>query len=199
VIPAAYHSAKHVISPEDGNLLATIDPFPTDQDQHTQEGLSIISRGTAILLLGVYVAYLVFQLKTHASLFVPKPARRHTDDTFVEDVEDHPCEPQQIVEDPPEMSAVAAGLGYVRVHRSRFSGLKKTFSLLIVTVVTSLIADYCEFQGGEAYFWLNVTFCSVIASIEETAHELDISKSFIGLILLPLVVSTPHVMTYRFI
>ncbi|KAF8274868.1 Sodium/calcium exchanger protein-domain-containing protein [Lactarius quietus] len=29
-------------------------------------GLLIISRGTAILLLGVYIAYLIFQLKTHA-------------------------------------------------------------------------------------------------------------------------------------
>ena len=35
-----------------------------------------ISRSTAILLLGVYVAYFIFQLKTHASLF--KPVRKET-------------------------------------------------------------------------------------------------------------------------
>jgi Ca2+:H+ antiporter len=181
--------------------MAMIDPSLTDLDKHTQKGLSIISRGTAILLLGVYVAYLVFQLKTHASLFIPRPARRHTDDVFVEDHEDvehQPYEAQHMVEDSPEMSAVAAGLGYVRVHRSRFSGQLKFCSLLIVTVVTSLIADYCEFQGGEVRLWLNVTFCSVVASIEETAQELDISKSFIGLILLPIVVSTSHVTTCCF-
>ena len=45
----------------------------TDLDEHAQRGLKIISRGTAILLLGVYVAYLIFQLKTHAALFHPKP------------------------------------------------------------------------------------------------------------------------------
>jgi Ca2+/H+ antiporter len=32
--------------------------------------------------------------------------------------------------------------------------------------------------------------CSVVASIEETANRLEISKSFIGLVLLPIVVST---------
>jgi len=52
VIPAAYHAS-------------TGDP---DLD-YTKGGLSIISRGTAILLLIVYVAYLVFQLKTHNYLF----------------------------------------------------------------------------------------------------------------------------------
>jgi len=49
VIPAAYHST----------MLAADD----------QSGLLAISRGTALLLLGVYVAYLCFQLKTHAYLF----------------------------------------------------------------------------------------------------------------------------------
>jgi Ca2+/H+ antiporter len=32
--------------------------------------------------------------------------------------------------------------------------------------------------------------CSVVASIEETAQRLEISKSFIGLVLLPIVVGT---------
>ena len=38
-------------------------------EEHCRSGLLIISRGTAILLLFVYIAYLVFQLKTHAYLF----------------------------------------------------------------------------------------------------------------------------------
>ena len=40
-------------------------------EEHCRSGLLFISRGTAIILLFVYVAYLVFQLKTHASLFQP--------------------------------------------------------------------------------------------------------------------------------
>jgi Ca2+:H+ antiporter len=78
----------------------------TDLDEKGQRGLLIISRGTAILLLGVYIAYLIFQLKTHASLFIPKRRRTLRDDeaaeediTITEDVET------------PRMSVVAAGVG----------------------------------------------------------------------------------------
>ena len=46
VIPAAYHSVKS----------------QSGLDSETQNGILIISRGTAILLLGVYVAYLYFQV-----------------------------------------------------------------------------------------------------------------------------------------
>ncbi|KAJ6553835.1 Sodium/calcium exchanger protein-domain-containing protein [Mycena sp. CBHHK59/15] len=68
VIPAAYHST----------MLAADD----------QSGLLVISRGTAMLLLGVYVAYLYFQLKTHAYLFEAEEQEPET----------------------PKMSVVAAGV-----------------------------------------------------------------------------------------
>jgi len=151
VIPAAYHSSKHIISPGNGKQMATMtDPLVVDLDEDGQRGLLAISRGTAILLLGVYIAYLIFQLKTHARLFDPVTSRR--------DVEAHHI--QEVTEDPPKMSVVAAGLG-----------------LLIVTVVTSLVADY------------------LIASIEETAKRLGISKTFIGLILLPIVANAAEHVT----
>jgi Ca2+:H+ antiporter len=65
VIPAAYHSAT--VSDHQAARFYVLTTFP----QHNEDpaGLLIISRGTAILLLGVYAAYLVFQLKTHAHLF----------------------------------------------------------------------------------------------------------------------------------
>lgn len=79
-------------------------PLLSDLDEHGQRGLLIISRGTAILLLGVYIAYLIFQLKTHASLFIPKKRRS----TISGD------ESATVVEDDDEeaarMSVVAAGL-----------------------------------------------------------------------------------------
>ena len=76
----------------------------SDFNESRQRGLLFISRGTAILLLGVYVAYLIFQLKTHASLF--NPLRKPTDD------EDLPDELPQVEdeEEIPKMSVVAAGL-----------------------------------------------------------------------------------------
>ncbi|KAJ7766717.1 Sodium/calcium exchanger protein-domain-containing protein [Mycena metata] len=65
VIPAAYHSTMLAA---DGakNKLPLLFSAEADIDQ---SGLLAISRGTALLLLGVYVAYLCFQLKTHAYLF----------------------------------------------------------------------------------------------------------------------------------
>jgi Ca2+:H+ antiporter len=105
VIPAAYHATKHIITPNRGFVAAMSDELGTDLDEKGQRGLLIISRGTAILLLGVYIAYLIFQLKTHASLFVPKRRRTLRGDETGEDV--------TITEDveTPRMSVVAAGVG----------------------------------------------------------------------------------------
>jgi Ca2+:H+ antiporter len=66
-------------------------------DQSGQTGLLVISRGTAIILLIVYIAYLYFQLKSHADLFTP-PEPEHD--------EEHPAE------EPEEsrMSVPAAGV-----------------------------------------------------------------------------------------
>jgi Ca2+:H+ antiporter len=103
VIPAAYHSAKHAMAPGNGDLVALTNPLVSDLDEDAQRGLLIISRGTAILLLGVYVAYLIFQLKTHAHLFISKR----------KDTESRPGEPvQEVEEEPPRMSVVAASVGY---------------------------------------------------------------------------------------
>jgi Ca2+:H+ antiporter len=77
-----------------------------DLDDGGQRGLLIISRGTAILLLGVYVAYLIFQLKTHASLFNPPRKPREG-----EALADGPAQEVEEEEETPMMSIVAAGLG----------------------------------------------------------------------------------------
>jgi len=74
IIPAAYNF--------------TMTPGPSNLLDAGEEGLLVISRGTALLLLCVYVAYLCFQLKTHAYLF-----------------EGEEQEPEE-----PKMSAVSAGV-----------------------------------------------------------------------------------------
>ncbi|TXT06070.1 hypothetical protein VHUM_03543 [Vanrija humicola] len=63
IIPAAYHAS----SGEDTDSWFSGDaPNPEDPSLH---GLLILSRGTAIILLATYFAYLVFQLRTHSGLF----------------------------------------------------------------------------------------------------------------------------------
>ncbi|KAI9507358.1 Calcium/proton exchanger [Russula earlei] len=152
VIPAAYHAAKHV-APVKGGLASLSDQSISDLDEKSRKGLLIISRGTAVLLLGVYIAYLFFQLKTHAALFVPRRKPTVPNEPVPE------VEQEEEVETP-KMSVASAGLG-----------------LLIVTVVTSFVADF------------------LVASIEETANRFGISKAFIGLILLPIVANAAEHVT----
>lgn len=78
VIPAAYHSAKsHSGGLEGPANLTSIAPIISQLDPKHElgfdgmdagsvHGLKIISRGTAILLLIVYIAYLFFQVSANA-------------------------------------------------------------------------------------------------------------------------------------
>ncbi|EPQ57950.1 Calcium/proton exchanger [Gloeophyllum trabeum ATCC 11539] len=74
VIPAAYHSAQTRNPSPSGyaHLLETLrDPQVTlpELSEGGMSGLLTLSRGTALLLLVVYILYLFFQLKTHADYF----------------------------------------------------------------------------------------------------------------------------------
>lgn len=86
ILPAAYHASFS--KPPGGDA-----PAPDDGTKH---GLLVISRGTSIILLVLYLAYLNFQLRTHPDLF-----RRR----------EHPGEPQEEEEqDDKEMNLPAAAL-----------------------------------------------------------------------------------------
>ncbi|KAK0211774.1 Sodium/calcium exchanger protein-domain-containing protein [Armillaria fumosa] len=74
IIPAAYHSVKSTDLFSIGGSASESPTIPyidnrIDLDPAGMNGLLIISRGTAILLLCVYIAYLYFQLKSHHYLF----------------------------------------------------------------------------------------------------------------------------------
>jgi len=68
VIPAAYHSSQaHMDNATSVPVYSTLGEAV--ELTESESGLRFISRGTAILLLMVYVGYLFFQLKTHKDLF----------------------------------------------------------------------------------------------------------------------------------
>ncbi|KAI0345273.1 Calcium/proton exchanger [Trametopsis cervina] len=132
VIPAAYHSAKS----HTGGVEITLDALGnrqiidgSDLDDQWGHGLRFISRGTAILLLFVYIAYLFFQLKTHAHLFVAQPRLVPGDADSNNSGLQVGHQPVVAVaaeeEETAEMSIGAAAVG-----------------LLLVTVITSFCADY---------------------------------------------------------
>ena len=108
----------------------------TDAEQDSN--VLILSHGTAVILLLLYVLYLFFQLKTHADLFDAEGGG--------EDDE------QQEQEEGRVLSPPAAGV-----------------ALVLVTILVAVCAEY---------------LVDSIDSIVQTAH---ISKTFIGLVLLPIV------------
>ncbi|KAF5358107.1 hypothetical protein D9756_001376 [Leucocoprinus leucothites] len=109
VLPAAYNSAQ-------GN----------EKNEH---GLAIISRGTSVILLVVYIIYLVFQLKTHASLY--------------DGTNNNPSDPESGPANNPS-SREADGQAALNEPKEEptMNLLSATLGLLVVTVITSFCADY---------------------------------------------------------
>lgn len=126
IIPAAYHAVKSVDKYQSVHpLLKDHVPGPADPGYN---GLLVISRGTSILLLGVYVAYLIFQLKTHADLFTAEPPEDAHNQGSAQIEGGTQNEGDAIVqgqEEDAEMNMISAGV-----------------SLLVVTVVTAFCADW---------------------------------------------------------
>jgi Ca2+:H+ antiporter len=108
----------------------------SNSQEDTKHNILILSHGTAIILLILYVLYLVFQLRTHANLF---------------DAEHAAADDDEELEEPQMGPWAAAGV------------------LVIVTIAVAVCAEY---------------LVDSIDSLVQTAH---ISKTFVGLILLPIV------------
>jgi len=136
--------------------------YPAVENDKTENGIVFISRGTAILLLFVYASYLYFQLKTHAELFKADKRAVKKSANRNGNTDGDGADSSVLGETP--------GLGDEdEEEKSEMSVVSAGVSLLIITLITAFVADY------------------LVASIEETAQKYDISKPFIGVILLPLV------------
>ncbi|KAI1078096.1 Calcium/proton exchanger [Whalleya microplaca] len=157
-------SAASMILP--GTLFMIISSSKGDDEERNRTILSL-SRGTAILLLLLYVLYLVFQLKTHHNLFGGESA-----------LESQPVQPdsqlpaQAAAENvQPAAQAVESSDNHVEedeeeVHMSPWSAAAV---LIVTTVLVSICADY------------------LVESIDALVERAHISRSFIGLILIPIV------------
>lgn len=123
------------------SLFAAMSDSYQTAPEDTRKSILLLSRGTAIILLLLYVMYLVFQLKTHATLF---------EGTCESDTEG-----QAGAEDEHEehiLNPVAAGI-----------------ALVIITVLVAICAEY------------------LVGSIEGIVQKTGMSKTFIGLVLIPIV------------
>ncbi len=111
-----------------------------DED-NKQASILVLSRGTAIVLLSLYVLYLYFALRTHKKLFEPETQSIGAS-TVGEDEEEHE----------PLLGPWSAGL-----------------VLVVTTLIISVCADH------------------MVESIDALVATGKISKTFIGLILIPIV------------
>lgn len=110
----------------------------------SQDNILVLSHGTSVILLILYVLYLAFQLKTHANLFDEE------EQSGAQDGNDNEGEEEQ--KEPAVLGPWAAAV-----------------ALLIITVIIAITAEF------------------LVDSIDAVVEEYHISKTFVGLILLPIV------------
>lgn len=128
--------APGLLSPTD--FLQLYAAMSSGVSRHQKEhNILVLSYGTSIILLLLYVLYLFFQLRTHATLF---------------DAEAPEGDDGEEEEEEPQLSPWAAGA-----------------VLLVVTIAVAVCAEY------------------LVGSIDSLVETSGISKTFIGLILLPIV------------
>ncbi|KAI0849736.1 Calcium/proton exchanger [Daldinia vernicosa] len=156
-------SAASMILP--GTLFMIINGTGGEDKEARNQVVLSLSRGTAIILLLLYVLYLWFQLRTHHELFsaeagvtpeptqngIQPPAEAATEDIFPVLAQGHEEEEEE-EEEEWHMSPWSAGA-----------------VLVVTTVLVSICADY------------------LVESIDALVERAHLSRSFIGLILIPIV------------
>ena len=113
---------------------ATLYAVMDNGQKETDDNIMVLSRGTSIILLFIYISYLFFQLKTHADMFDDAEAQENEDESTT------------------LLGPWAAGV-----------------VLVVVTLLVAICAEY------------------LVDSIDAIVTKAHISKTFIGLILIPIV------------
>ncbi|KAI1122644.1 calcium/proton exchanger [Nemania abortiva] len=139
-------SAASIILP--GALFMIVEKGHDNQQDGRDIALSL-SRGTAIILLVIYVLYLWFQLRTHHNLFGSESAGEEAG------------------------AAQAEGTGRERGEESEHEAAMSPWSAAAVLVVTTVLVSICADY--------------LVESIDSLVERGGISRSFIGLILIPIV------------
>lgn len=131
---------------------------PADDKESTKRTILALSRGTAIILLILYVMYLFFQLKTHHNLFSGECDSDNASQNG-SDVENHNSNSDQHQDDEDDKEDSEE-------HMSPWSA---GVVLIFTTILVAICADY------------------LVDSIDALVERAHISRNFIGLILIPIV------------
>ena len=183
IIPATLYAAMESTHKDKTGLCKDL----KKPSRQTTDNILVLSHGTAIILLVLYVLYLIFQLRTHSFLFDERPPRRPEDEERHSSPEDggERLEQRDEEEEHSPLEDRREGLeqhGERSSPEDRRGGLEQNgkeevtlspwaagIALVVITIVVAICAEY---------------LVGSINTIVETAH---ISKTFIGLILLPIV------------
>ncbi|KAJ5678327.1 Vacuolar calcium ion transporter [Penicillium maclennaniae] len=122
---------------------ATLYAALSTSKQDSQANILVLSHGTAIILLVLYVMYLYFQLRSHAQLF----EESNGSDSETAGGAEEEAEAEERI-----LSPWAA-----------------TVALIVVTILVAICADY------------------LVGSIDSIVQKTGMSKTFIGLVLIPIV------------
>jgi Ca2+:H+ antiporter len=148
----------------------------TAEENNTGNRNQELSRGTAIILLGVYAAYLIFQLKSHVEMYnapSQKVAKRKTGKK----------EEGDVLRGMAHIGAGTAAATGGRIHENHIVQYEEDddFEEPQLSVIGALVT-----LGISTTL---VAFCSefMVSSIESVTAGGTVSKTFIGLILLPIV------------
>ncbi|KAL7622074.1 Vacuolar membrane antiporter [Parahypoxylon ruwenzoriense] len=155
-------SAASMILP--GTLFMIINSGDGDDKEERNHIVLSLSRGTAIILLLLYVLYLWFQLKTHHNLFSSESALESQPQQNGTRVPTGP-----VTQNGRSISAVAEEYEEEAEVENHMSPWSAAGVLIVTTVLVSICADY------------------LVESIDALVERAHISRSFIGLILIPIV------------
>ncbi|KAI0009225.1 Calcium/proton exchanger [Xylariaceae sp. FL0662B] len=157
-------SAASMILP--GTLFMIISSSKGDGEDRTRTILPL-SRGTAVMLLLVYVLYLVFQLRTHHNLFSVESALESRSVPPESQLPAHAAaENIQPAAQEVERSDDDVEQPEEEIHMNPWSAAGV---LIVTTVLVAMCADY------------------LVDSIDSLVERAHLSRSFIGLILIPIV------------
>lgn len=135
LIPAAFHASLPTPKKSGDSF-----PIPGSSD----ELILSLSRGVSLILLVVYILFLLFQLKTHKSLFEPQ-ASQDSDDI------------------------IATSVPIENKNKGKLNITEALITLIAATLIISFCADY------------------LVGSIDDLVESSGLSKTFIGLIVIPIV------------
>lgn len=122
---------------------ATLYAVLSKSAQSTHDNILILSHGTSIILLIIYVMYLYFQLYSHSELFEESNEAGNGGE----------AEEGEAEEDEERL----------------LSPIPATIALIVVTILVAICADY------------------LVGSIDSIVEKTGMSKTFIGLVLIPIV------------